>query len=37
MKPAISYNDDKGKNVAALKDEIENVYAFGMSKLMDDE
>ena len=34
--PKTSYADDKGQNVVALKREIEDVYAHGMSKLMDE-
>ena len=36
FQPQVYYNDDKGKNVKALRDEIENVYTQGMSRLMDD-
>ena len=37
FKPQISYADDKGENINALKDEIEQVYTSGMNKLYDKE
>ena len=37
FQPKISYADDKGKNIGAIKHEIESVFTSGMSKLMDEE
>ena len=37
FKPQISYADDKVDNIAALSDEIDNIYASGMNKLYDKE
>ena len=37
FKPKTGYADDKGKDIGAIKAEIENVFVSGMSKLMDDE
>ena len=37
FKPQISYADDKVDNIAALGDEIDNIYSSGMNKLYDKE
>lgn len=36
LQPQINYADDKGKNIRALRDEIEHVYTAGMSHLLDE-